>query len=132
MSKYKAKPKTVNGITFDSTAEAAYYALLLVKQQEGAIQGFKLQPKYELQPSFKKNGITHRKIEYIADFEVYHLDGRIEVVDVKGMVLDTFSIKRKLFEYKYPDLTLNLMKFIYGRWMTLEEYQKEKKARKSK
>ena len=66
-----------------------------------------LQPRFLLQESFKKNGKTFRKIEYIADF-MYEEDGKVIVEDVKGMKTDVFKLKRKLFEYKYPDLTLKL------------------------
>ncbi|KIV57599.1 hypothetical protein TS65_09850 [Aneurinibacillus migulanus] len=127
-----AKENNIDGLTFDSKAEARYYALLLQLQQEGAITSFIIQPRYVLQPAFKKNGKMVRKIEYVADFEVSYPDGELEVIDVKGFETKDFALKKKLFEFKYPHLQLKLMTFKYGRWMTIEEYKKEKKERAKK
>ncbi|EPY2273957.1 DUF1064 domain-containing protein [Clostridium sporogenes] len=38
------------------------------------ILNFELQPKYRLQPEFKKNGKTYRAITYVPDFLIYHFD----------------------------------------------------------
>ena len=109
-NKYGAKKTTVNGITFDSGAEARYYKKLLEQKRAGEIKDFDLQPKFLLQPAFKKNSKTIRSINYIADFKVYHLDGSISIVDVKGVETETFNIKRKLFEERYPELSLQIVK----------------------
>jgi hypothetical protein len=100
-SKYGNKKTVVDNITFDSKAEAIYYQQLKWLKQSKQIKDFKLQPKFLLQDEFKKNGKSFRKIEYKADFEVYRLDGTIEIVDVKGAITKEFAIKRKLFERKY-------------------------------
>jgi hypothetical protein len=71
-----------------------------------------------LQEAFEKNGRKFRKIEYVADFEVHHLDGSIEVIDVKGMETEAFKIKRKLFEKKYPHkLSLITYSQMDGGWI---------------
>lgn len=108
-NKYNAKKAIIDGIQFDSKAEGRYYISLKEKQRRGEIQGFTLQPRYLLQESFKKNGKTFRKIEYVADFEVTHLDGSIEVIDCKGFKTETFKLKHKLFEKIYPNLTLTIV-----------------------
>lgn len=108
-SKYGNKKTIVNGIEFDSLAESRYYLVLLEKKKKGEILDFELQPVFELQPTFKKNGTTHRAIKYKADFKIIHNDGRIDIVDVKGMKTEVFKIKQKLFEYRYPELTLRLV-----------------------
>jgi hypothetical protein len=100
-NKFGNKKTVVDEITFDSQAEAKYYQQLKWLKQAKQIKDFKLQPKFLLQEAFKKNGKTFRKIEYKADFEVYRLDGTIEIVDVKGAITKDFAIKRKLFERKY-------------------------------
>ena len=41
---------------------------------------------------------------------MYEEKGKVIVEDVKGMETKEFKIKRKLFEYKYPDLELKLIK----------------------
>lgn len=136
MSKYKARKVMVDGIEFDSQLESHYYLHLKDKWEKGEIEHFQLQPRYILQDSFKKNGKTFRKIEYVADFEVYHLDGEVEVVDVKGFETPDFKIKRKMFEKVYEDYTLSLIKYVkkFGGWVTLDEWKKfkreEKKVRK--
>ena len=94
---------------FDSIAESRRYKELALLEQAGEIENLQLQPKFLLQESFKKNGKTYRKIEYIADF-MYEEKGKVIIEDVKGMETKEFKIKRKLFEYKYPDLELKLIK----------------------
>lgn len=110
MTKYKAIKTVIDGYRFDSKAEGSYYLLLKEKQRRGEIQGFKLQPKFVLQESFEKNGKKYRPITYKADFEVIHNDGSIEIIDVKGFVTKEFAIKLKLFEKRYPDLSLTTVK----------------------
>ena len=106
MSKYKNSKVVADGVTFDSKHEALYYELLKRKRAEGKIQNFELQPKYLLQPSFKYNGKTIRAIHYIGDFLIYHLDGTEEVIDIKGMAVPVALMKRKMMQYRYPELKL--------------------------
>lgn len=101
--KYGNKKTTVNGITFDSKKEAKYYTELLALMAADVVTNIKIQPRYTLQDSYKKNGKVIRKIEYVADFEVTYTDGHIEIVDVKGVKTDVYRLKKKLFEYKYPN-----------------------------
>lgn len=130
-TKYGSKKIEVNGIVFDSKIEANYYEHLKWLLEHKEIKSFSLQPRYLLQEAFKKNGRTYRKIEYIADFEIHHLDGSIEVVDVKGMETEAFKIKKKLFEKKYPH-KLSLITYVkkYGGWIELEELKKRRKQAK--
>lgn len=132
MDKYNAKKVTIDHHLFDSQTEAEYYLYLLQEKKEEKVVSFTLQPTFLLQPSFKKKGKLHRKIEYNADFEVRLADNRIEIVDVKGMITADFAIKRKLFEYKYPELDLKIVKYVqkYGGWITLEEWKKQKSSSK--
>lgn len=130
-TKYNSKKVELDGYTFDSQIEARYYQRLKWLQEHKEILFFRLQPRYLLQEAFKKNGRTYRKIEYIADFEIHHLDGSIEVVDVKGMETEAFKIKKKLFEKKYPH-KLSLITYVkkYGGWIELEELKKRRKQAK--
>ena len=68
MNKYFNKKTVVDGIQFDSKLEANRYCELKLLEKSGEIKDLKLQPKFLLQESFKKNGKTYRKVEYIADF----------------------------------------------------------------
>lgn len=109
MNKYRNKKIQIDRYVFDSIAEGQRYRELALLERAGKISDLKLQPRFLLQESFKKNGKTYRKIEYVADFQ-YKENGRIIVEDVKGMETKEFKIKRKLFEYKYPDLELKIIK----------------------
>ena len=68
MNKYRNKKTQVDMYVFDSIAESKRYKELALLQRAGEIQNLKLQPRFLLQESFKKNGKTYRQIEYIADF----------------------------------------------------------------
>lgn len=101
-TKYNNKKVILDGYTFDSILEAEYYAQLKLRQKANDILSFTLQPRYLLQESFVKDGVKHNKIEYVADFEIHHTDGSIEVVDTKGVKTDVFRIKEKMFHKRYP------------------------------
>ena len=66
--KYKNKKTQVDMYEFDSIAESRRYKELALLERTGEIKDLQLQPRFLLQESFKKNGKTYRKIEYIADF----------------------------------------------------------------
>lgn len=66
--KYKNKKTQVDMYVFDSIAESRRYKELALLERVGEIKKLQLQPRFLLQESFKKNGKTYRKIEYIADF----------------------------------------------------------------
>ena len=107
-SKYKNKKTQVDMYIFDSAKEAKRYRELKLLEMAGEISNLELQPRFLLQESFKKNGKTYRKIEYVADFK-YIEKGKTKVEDVKGLQTDVFKIKHKLFEKKYPDLELRII-----------------------
>ena len=109
-SKYNNQKTIVDDIKFDSKKEAEYYCQLKLLKQAGEIKDYRLQPRYELQPAFEKNSKKYRAITYIADFAIINNDGTTEVVDIKGVETQVFKIKKKLFEYMYPDLNLKVVK----------------------
>lgn len=109
-SKYNNIKTEMDGIKFDSRKEADYYCQLKLLKRAGEIRDFGLQPRYELQPTFKKNGTTHRSITYVADFVVVNNDGTTDIIDIKGVETQVFKIKQKLFEYKYPGKNLKVIK----------------------
>lgn len=102
MSKYKSKRVEYDGIMFDSKAEAEYYMMLMELKDKGEIKSVICHPKYELIPKFRKN----MAIKYISDFEIEYSDGKVLVVDVKGMATETAKIKRKMFDYFHRDKEL--------------------------
>lgn len=109
MNKYSNIKILCGDIVFDSKKEYTRYTELKTLEKAGLIKDIELQKEFELQPSFKKNGKTYRKITYKADF--YYFDnhlGRYVVEDIKSLATRTqvYMVKKKLFEYRYPDLEL--------------------------
>jgi hypothetical protein len=81
-------------------------------KKNGEITDFELQHVFELQPRFTKNGVKHREIRYLADFRVTYPDGHKVIEDVKGRggyTTPEFKLKLKLFEYKFPELKLEIV-----------------------
>ena len=101
-SKHNNVKVEVEGIKFDSKLEARYYEQVKWLKATGGILSFRLQPRYLLQDSFRKDGVLHRKIHYVADFEVTHLDKTIEVIDVKGQIRPVFALNLTMFHRLYP------------------------------
>jgi len=114
--------------TFDSHAEARYYLQLQQLQRAGEVLTIELQPRFELQPAYwkccgkvwtipvktcfkcgKKIPKTPA-IPYTADFRVMYKDGHVEIIDVKGVETRAFVRVKKMFEYRYPNLTLIVRK----------------------
>lgn len=109
----KSKKTEIDGIKFASPGEGERYLELMIRVASGENIEVFLQPKFEIQPKFRKDGVLYRPIRYIADFKIVHGDGRVEIEDVKGWggyTTDIYKIKRKLFEYQYPELSLIALK----------------------
>lgn len=107
MNKYRNNKTLIDGIVFDSRLEAQRWCELKILERAGEITDLQRQVHFELQPSFRKNGKTIRKIEYVADF-VYRdrKTGRMIIEDTKGMKTAVYKLKKKMFEYKYPEHTI--------------------------
>ena len=106
--KYNNKKVKIDGHTFDSIGESRRYQELKLLEGAGEISDLKLQPKFELQPTFRKNGKTHRAITYTTDFQ-YIENGKVIVEDFKGVRTQVFRIKQKMFEHKFDDLELRIV-----------------------
>lgn len=103
-SKYNAKKKVVDGHLFHSTKEAERYCELKLFLKAGLIRNLVLQPRFLLQDKFKdKQGKTHRKIEYVADFLYIDNDGKAIVEDVKGVLTAVYKLKKKMFLKIYDE-----------------------------
>lgn len=105
-NKYKNKKTEIDGIKFDSKKEANRYCELKLLEKAGEIKELGLQVRFELQEGFKKNGKTYRPITYLADFVYVNKKGMTIVEDVKGKKTDVYSIKKKMFEKKFDQLTI--------------------------
>lgn len=102
VAKYHNKKINYDGYTFDSIKEKNYYIKLKLLEKAGKIKELDLQKEFELQPSYKLNNKTSRKITYKADFTYKTTqDDKMHVVDVKGFRTDVYRLKKKIFEYKY-------------------------------
>ena len=77
-SKFGNIKTTIDGILFDSKLESRFYEYAKQLKEMGKIKDFEMQVKYEIFPSFKKNGKSWRKIEYVADFVIHHFDETID------------------------------------------------------
>ena len=100
-NKYNAIKTTVDGITFDSQAEARRYQELKLLERSGEITGLELQPTFDILPKHKDiEGKTVRSMNYRADFR-YLSGGQLIVEDVKGMKTQVYRLKKKLVEYIY-------------------------------
>lgn len=136
MTKYGAKKAVVDGIRFDSKVESLYYVYLKDLKSKGELKDFKLQPVYELQPKFEYQGLKRRAINYKADFLVVDNEDKETVIDIKGMPTTEAKLKRKMFEYRYPDKNLKWIVRNLKRgsetngWITYEQNEEEKKKAK--
>lgn len=110
-SKYNARRVTVDGLSFDSEAEARRYAELKLLQAAGAIGDLMLRPRFELQAAFEdRDGRRWASIVYEADF-AYHEPGAAALVveEVKGFETEAWKLKRKLFMARYPEHALRVL-----------------------
>ncbi|MDC2867580.1 DUF1064 domain-containing protein [Bacillus sp. BP-3] len=104
--KIRSKEIIYDGIKFDSKTECDYYKYLKTRDDVLKIDAH---PEYELIPSFTiKSSITKsgkskkQAMKFTPDFRVIYVDGRIEVVDVKGSkkaINEGFPLRKKLWEY---------------------------------
>jgi len=90
-NKFNAKRTLVDGICFDSKAEAAYYAALKLRERAGEVTDVELQRPYAL----TVNGVL--VATYRADFVFWDVSlRRRRVIDVKGVMTPVFRLKQKL------------------------------------
>lgn len=99
VKKYRNRPTTVDGETFDSKAEADKWLELTLRQRAGEIANVRRQVSYDL----VVNGL--KVCRYVADF-VWVEDGRTIVADVKGY--------KGGGSYRVFRLKLLLMKAVHG------------------
>ncbi len=99
MTKYKARKTVVDGITFDSKAEALRYLVLKDRQTKGEISFLARQVRFDLLPSVKYQGADRSTgpLWYTVDFAyVIVATGEQVCEDVKGYADDVFPIKRHM------------------------------------
>ncbi|WP_413627706.1 DUF1064 domain-containing protein [Fructilactobacillus vespulae] len=116
-NKYHAKRQEIDGIKFDSKAEALYYQnhVILLRKH------FTVHESFEIIPKFKVGKKNKRHRVYSPDFVLYDNDGNMtKVIDVKPTkVTADASLRMTLFEYKYG-IPVTVAKYNY-RTKTFEE-----------
>jgi len=121
-TKYGNVKASVDGIVFDSRAEARRYSELKLLEKAGEIHRLELQPKFILVPKTKKR----RAVTYTADFaygvaitnedcekcgfypdKCGNCEYKTVVEDVKSPATakdKAYIVKRNLFEYQNPNI----------------------------
>lgn len=101
--KYGNIKTEVDGVKFDSKAEARRWLDLRLLERAREIRDLKRQVVYELVPACDRpSGGHERAINYIADFTYVEVKtGRLVVEDVKGASPDVWVIKRKLMLWRH-------------------------------
>lgn len=94
-NKYGAKKTEYNGVLYDSKREAAYAHELDLRLKAHDINGWIRQVPFPLDV----NGQLIAK--YVMDFVVYHKDGTVELVEVKGFETPVYKLKVKLLKAIY-------------------------------
>ena len=91
-SKYGAKRTVIDGVLFDSKAEATYYTALKMREKAGEVSAVELQRPFSLLGPKGELICTYK-----ADFCFWdHKADRFRVVDVKGVETSVFKLKRKM------------------------------------
>ncbi len=95
-SKYRNIRVSIDGILFDSKAEAKRYGELKLLERAGEINGIAVHQRFPLIVNGVKVSI------YESDFTYTTSHGAFVVEDVKGMKTAVYKLKRKLFEATTP------------------------------
>lgn len=134
----RSKKVVIDGITFDSQIEGEYYEYLKNLEKGGKIHYLQCHPSYMLQGKAERHGKPYKAVLYVADFEYFDEEERINVViDVKGYATETAKLKRKLFVYNYPEYKLKWIaksaKYSKTGWIDYDELQRlRRKARRER
>lgn len=92
-SKHKSVGSRYDGKFFRSRAERERYKVLRHRQREGIISGVTCQPRFKIVHPVTREYIC----TYVGDFEYFVADtGEIVIEDVKGQVLETYKLKKKM------------------------------------
>lgn len=102
-NKYGAKKTVVDGVTFDSKAEAQRYIQLKAMEKAGQIVDLRIQVEYELLPAQVVDGSKIKPCFYRCDFEYLDKDGTLVTEDVKSGPTKTaeYRVKAKMFAFRY-------------------------------
>lgn len=130
--------RTYNGVVYDSQIEMCFYRdFILPKIASGEITDCQSQVSFELQPAFERTNTSGQKtkvrsIDYVADYVITYNTGLTEVIDIKGYPDSVALQKRKMFWYKYPDVSYRWISYSKqdGGWIEYEDLKKARTTRK--
>lgn len=95
-NKFGAQRTTLDGIKFDSKAEATYYSTLKLRERAGEVHSVEIQRPFALTINGYLIGT------YKADFCFWDvLEDRYRVIDVKGVATPVFKLKAKMVKALY-------------------------------
>lgn len=98
-NKYGARKTTVDGVTFDSQAEANRFVELQLLERAGQVSQLERQVTYVLAPPVVLDGRKKPAIRYRADFRyIDAASGAVVVEDVKGVATPEYRLKRHLMK----------------------------------
>ena len=107
-NKYHNCPTVVDGIRFDSKAEAERYGELRMLEQAGQIKGLRVHPRFCIVDK-DQNGAA---MAYEADFEYVELPDMARVIlDIKGgkaTQTPLWRLKWRLVQARYPHYTFRV------------------------
>jgi hypothetical protein len=101
-NKFNARKTEVDGIIFDSKAEAERYGTLKLLERAKQVRSVSVKPEYPL----KVNGVL---IGYFTPDFGYFEGGRNFVDDVKGVVTAEASLRMRIFMACYPEIRLRIV-----------------------
>lgn len=108
-SKYRNQKCQWNGETFDSKRELEAYIGLCALEKAGKIVDLKRQVPYALHcPMAGCDGASAEVATYIADYTYRDEQGRLHVVDAKGVRTRMFQLKAKWMTLEYG-ITVELL-----------------------
>lgn len=104
-TKYRNIKAEYGGNMYDSRKEMRRACALDMLVRCGRVRDLERQRRFILQDGYTtRDGRSIRPISYVADFVYYDNDRCAWVVeDVKGVRTDVYKIKRKMFEFRYPE-----------------------------
>ena len=97
--KYGAVRTKDAGRTYASKAEARFASRLRMLQAAGEVLMFLEQTTLRLPGGTR----------YVVDFVVFHQDGTIRWIDVKGYQTETFRVKKREVEAAYPHIEIEVV-----------------------
>lgn len=113
-NKYGAQKTVIDGITFDSKAEANRYATLKLLERAGEISHLEVKPTFEFvidgRPVLiRSEGYPKgRKAKYTADFSYWDGEKRV-CEDVKGgraTATEAYKLRRAIVEAMHPNVRI--------------------------